>query len=261
VRGGASRPRVRGLDDPPCRARGVLRARGAGARAAPGSFRAFVHGRRARNLYHVGFPDGALGEVTVGVLRQRLGWRWERTPARAGDVAGFVAWWAAAIVWHGTLVALVALTALALWPTLGPRAGRGVRRALRGAAPFRRPSRGALQAAHRPQGAAAPVTQHARSRVALSTPLLMIAAIGRDSASNGSPACRFRGGGRQLPPCAARPHEPVTRYPRRDWRLRRAALLRRPPAEVVVGRGRPLMRCTVSHRRESGPLMRDEPGY
>jgi hypothetical protein len=78
-------------------------------------FRAFVRGRRARNLYHEGFAEARLGEVTVGILRARV--RWDAAPPAAGwlDVAAFVAWCAIAVLWHAALAALGIGAAAALW--------------------------------------------------------------------------------------------------------------------------------------------------
>ena len=71
-------------------------------------FRAFVRGRRARtNLYHTGFSELQLDDVTVGMLRARLAVGAPSVKARASDVAMFFVWSAAAILW--LLVPLVAV--------------------------------------------------------------------------------------------------------------------------------------------------------
>ena len=72
-------------------------------------FRAFVRGRRARtNLYHTGFSELQLNEVTVGMLRARLAVGAPSVKARASDVAMFAVWSATAAVWLiAPLVAVV----------------------------------------------------------------------------------------------------------------------------------------------------------
>jgi hypothetical protein len=63
-------------------------------------FRAFVRGRRARtNLYHIGFSELQLDEVTVGMLRARLAVGAPTVKARGSDVAMFAVWSAAAASW------------------------------------------------------------------------------------------------------------------------------------------------------------------
>ncbi|MFN2563467.1 MAG: hypothetical protein ABR499_00475 [Gemmatimonadaceae bacterium] len=81
-------------------------------------FAAFVTGRRARNLYHSGFPDGRLTEVTVGMLREQL--HGSSSPARAtrADVAAFMGWCAIAVLWHATLTAAAIAVAVALWSAI-----------------------------------------------------------------------------------------------------------------------------------------------
>jgi hypothetical protein len=68
---------------------------------APGTlFRAFVRGRRARtNLYHTGFSELQLDDVTVGMLRASLAVGAPGMKARARDVAMFALWSAVAAVW------------------------------------------------------------------------------------------------------------------------------------------------------------------
>jgi hypothetical protein len=72
-------------------------------------FRAFVRGRRARtNLYHTGLSELQLDEVTVGMLRARLAVGAPSVNVRAGDVAVFAFWSAAAALWLlAPLVAVV----------------------------------------------------------------------------------------------------------------------------------------------------------
>ena len=56
-------------------------------------FRAFVRGGQARtNLYHCGFDDVDLDQITVGMLRDRLGLDAPPAPARFRDVALFGFW-------------------------------------------------------------------------------------------------------------------------------------------------------------------------
>jgi hypothetical protein len=63
-------------------------------------FRAFVRGRRTRtNLYHTGFSEFQLDDVTVGMLRARLAMGAPSGKARGSDVAMFAAWSAAAGLW------------------------------------------------------------------------------------------------------------------------------------------------------------------
>ena len=63
-------------------------------------FRAFVRGRRARtNLYHTGFSELQLDDVTVGMLRARLAVGAPNVKARGSDVAMFAVWSAAAVLW------------------------------------------------------------------------------------------------------------------------------------------------------------------
>ena len=71
-------------------------------------FCAFVRGRRARtNLYHTGFPELQLDDVTVGMLRARLAVGVPSVKARGSDVAMFAVWSAAAVLW--LLAPLVAI--------------------------------------------------------------------------------------------------------------------------------------------------------
>jgi hypothetical protein len=63
-------------------------------------FRAFVRGRRTRtNLYHTGFSESQLDDVTVGMLRARLAVGAQSVKARRSDVAMFAVWSAAAALW------------------------------------------------------------------------------------------------------------------------------------------------------------------
>ena len=68
-------------------------------------FRAFVRGRRARNLYRGGFPEERLGEVTVGALRERMRVHGDRVSGRWGDTVAFMAWCVAAVAWYGLFAA------------------------------------------------------------------------------------------------------------------------------------------------------------
>lgn len=80
-------------------------------------FAAFVRGRRGRNLYHERFPEALLGEVTVGMLRDRLRCGAPAAPATTADVGAFLGWCAIAVLWHGTMAALALGVALVLWST------------------------------------------------------------------------------------------------------------------------------------------------
>jgi hypothetical protein len=81
-------------------------------------FTAFVRGRRARNLYHDGFADAHLGEVTIGMLRRQLRWESSAASATAADVATFIAWCAIAVLWHAALIALAIGAAVAVWSAI-----------------------------------------------------------------------------------------------------------------------------------------------
>jgi hypothetical protein len=71
-------------------------------------FRAFVRGRRTRtNLYHTGFSELQLNDVTVGMLRACLAMGAPSVKARGSDVAMFASWSAAAALW--LLLPLVAI--------------------------------------------------------------------------------------------------------------------------------------------------------
>jgi hypothetical protein len=72
-------------------------------------FRAFVRGRRARtNLYHAGFAEARLKEMTVEMLRDQLDLKAPPAKASATDVALFLFWAAvSSAVW--TIAPLVAL--------------------------------------------------------------------------------------------------------------------------------------------------------
>ena len=72
-------------------------------------FRAFIRGRHARtNLYHTGFSELQLDDVTVGILRERLAVGAPSVKARASDVAMFALWSAVGAVWLlAPLVAVV----------------------------------------------------------------------------------------------------------------------------------------------------------
>jgi len=79
-------------------------------------WRAFLRGRRSRNLYREPWGD-ALLEPRVGELRERLGLRAEAAPepARLGDAAAFAGWSATALALALlTLAPLLALAALAV---------------------------------------------------------------------------------------------------------------------------------------------------
>ncbi len=60
-------------------------------------FRAFVHGRRTRNLYHEGWCDGFLDE-TIGRMRRHLELVQPAPRAGLSDVALYLAWVMIAIV-------------------------------------------------------------------------------------------------------------------------------------------------------------------
>jgi len=94
-----------------------LQALGLGLLRAPGaSFRAFVRGRRTRNLYRRRFDDALLA-ARVGELRAELGLAAAPAPATQADRIAFAAWSAAALlVFAATAVLLTA----PLW--LGVRA-------------------------------------------------------------------------------------------------------------------------------------------
>jgi hypothetical protein len=81
-------------------------------------FAAFVSGRRVRNLYHDGFPEARLGEVTVGMLRDRLGGNTPQPRATRADVAAFAGWCAIALLWHAMLMALAVSAAILLWSAI-----------------------------------------------------------------------------------------------------------------------------------------------
>jgi len=71
-------------------------------------FRAFVRGRHTRtNLYHTGFSELQLDDITVGILRARLAVGAPNVKARASDVAMFAVWSASAALW--LLAPLVAI--------------------------------------------------------------------------------------------------------------------------------------------------------
>jgi hypothetical protein len=82
-------------------------------------FRAFVRGRRERNLYHEPLADSELGAVTVGMLRQRLGVHGQDVSARPADVAAFLAWCGIAAAYLAAVLALVATIAWSVWVGLG----------------------------------------------------------------------------------------------------------------------------------------------
>lgn len=64
-------------------------------------FRAFIRGRHARtNLYHSGFADAALPQVTVGELRRQLGTLDPLPTATAADKFAFAAWAVIGLAWH-----------------------------------------------------------------------------------------------------------------------------------------------------------------
>jgi len=73
-------------------------------------FQAFIRGRRVRtNLYHTGFSESSLRDVTVGDLRQRLGASDVPPPVQILDTALFGLWAVAGVGWH----LLVGVSALA----------------------------------------------------------------------------------------------------------------------------------------------------
>jgi hypothetical protein len=67
---------------------------GAGLLVAPKRvFRAFLRGRRAKtNLYKNGIGESQLDEITVGMLRDRLGLPATDTSARPSDLTSFCLW-------------------------------------------------------------------------------------------------------------------------------------------------------------------------
>lgn len=83
-------------------------------------FAAFVRGRRARNLYHEGFAEERLGEVTVGALRAQLGCTGPVAAPTSADVAAFGMWCAIAVLWHATIATLGVAVMVGLWSAIRP---------------------------------------------------------------------------------------------------------------------------------------------
>jgi hypothetical protein len=69
-------------------------------------FRAFVRGRRARNLYE-GVWDEKLLEQSVGELRRRLALDAPPASARLGDGIAFAGWWLVGLALSWTTLALL----------------------------------------------------------------------------------------------------------------------------------------------------------
>ena len=88
-------------------------------RAPKRTFRAFLRGRRVRNLYHRGFADSALESTTVGSLRRQLGLDAPRVP-RSSDVAAFTMWCAILVLFHAAVIALGGALLWATWQSLRP---------------------------------------------------------------------------------------------------------------------------------------------
>jgi hypothetical protein len=90
-----------------------LGALGVGLVIAPGAvFRAFVRGRRTRNLYRAEFGAPLL-ETEVGATRRALGLEEAVGPATPVDVASFAAWAFLAVLSVGVHVAVPIAVALA----------------------------------------------------------------------------------------------------------------------------------------------------
>jgi hypothetical protein len=85
-------------------------------------FRAFVRGRRARNLYHDTdtLADSDLRGVTVGALRERLGVHAGDAGAEASDVRAFIAWCGIVVAYHAGLIALLLGAAWVAWLGVRP---------------------------------------------------------------------------------------------------------------------------------------------
>jgi hypothetical protein len=82
------------------------------------AFRAFVGGRRTRNLYHDGLADSALDSVTVGELRERLGLHGQNEIPRSSDVVAFITWCAITVVFHAAAIALGLAALWMVWAAL-----------------------------------------------------------------------------------------------------------------------------------------------
>jgi hypothetical protein len=82
-------------------------------------FQAFVRGRHARNLYHGGLADAALGDVTVGTLRAQLGVHSGIESAHPSDVLAFAAWCGITAAFNGGAIAVALAAIWMLW--LRPR--------------------------------------------------------------------------------------------------------------------------------------------
>lgn len=95
----------------------------AGALSIPRrTFRAFVRGRRTRNLYRAAYDEVLLGR-RVGELRRELGLDAPPAPARASDVASFALAIAAGLVVGSPTVAVILPAAVVfnLWALLARR--------------------------------------------------------------------------------------------------------------------------------------------
>jgi hypothetical protein len=72
------------------------------------TFRAFVRGRRATtNLYHAGFAETQLADVTVGALRRQVGVGAVDASAKANDSVYFALWVAVGLGWYLAFAAAV----------------------------------------------------------------------------------------------------------------------------------------------------------
>jgi hypothetical protein len=67
-------------------------------------WRAFVRGRHARNLYHIGLAEEQLPLLTVGALRRALRLGPASPAATVSDTLAFVAWSLLAVVYHGAIL-------------------------------------------------------------------------------------------------------------------------------------------------------------
>jgi hypothetical protein len=76
--------------------------------------RAFVRGRYATNLYHQGLSEMDLRDVTVGMLRERLGLAATLPRPRWINILFFVLWCALALAW-ATALPLLLIAIFFLW--------------------------------------------------------------------------------------------------------------------------------------------------
>lgn len=79
------------------------------------TFQAFVRGRHARNLYHVGLADTALGNVTVGALRAQIGVHPGIERPSWADMVAFAVWCAIAFASHAVGIAVGLLVVWGVW--------------------------------------------------------------------------------------------------------------------------------------------------